>query len=115
MIDDTDAIFALVRELYPICRSITGNGVRETLRVLSRHLPLEIREVASGTPVLDWTVPREWNIRDAYIKDERGLRVVDFQANNLHVVNYSAPVRARLSLAELQPHLHSLPKQPDLI
>jgi aminopeptidase-like protein len=111
----SEALYALARELYPICRSITGNGVRETLRSLSRHLPLAIREVPSGTRVLDWTVPREWNIRDAYIKDQRGQRLVDFQANNLHVVSYSTPIRATLSLAELRPHLHSLPKEPELI
>lgn len=106
---------ALIEELYPICRSITGNGVRATLARLQADLPLAIHEVASGTPVLDWTVPREWNISDAYIKDARGERVVDFQRHNLHVVSYSTPVRQRMSLAELRPHLHSLPDQPDLI
>jgi len=115
MSEHASELYALVRELYPICRSITGDGVRETLRVIGRFFPLEVREVPSGTPVLDWTVPREWNVRDAYIKDATGTRIVDFQANNLHVVNYSMPVRARLSLSELRPHLHSLPNQPDLI
>jgi aminopeptidase-like protein len=113
--DSGQALYALVRELYPICRSITGNGVRETLRLLAQHLPLEIREVPSGTPVLDWTVPREWNIRDAYVKNAQGERIIDFKVNNLHVVNYSTPVRARLSLSELRLHLHSLPNEPDLI
>jgi aminopeptidase-like protein len=108
-------LFALVQELYPICRSITGDGVRKTLSILSRYLPLSVSEVASGTPVLDWTVPNEWNIRDAYIADASGKRVVDFRAHNLHVVNYSTPVRATMSLAALRPHLHTLPKQPDLI
>lgn len=109
------ALYDLCTELYPICRSITGDGLRQTLRRLGRHLPLTIVEVPSGTPVLDWTVPPEWNIRDAYIKNARGERVVDFQAHNLHVMNYSAPVTTRLSLAELRPHLFSLPEQPDVI
>jgi aminopeptidase-like protein len=108
-------LFALVQELYPICRSITGDGVRKTLSILSRTLPLSVSEVASGTQVLDWTVPNEWNIRDAYIADAGGKRVVDFRAHNLHVVNYSTPVRATMSLAALRPHLHTLPEQPDLI
>ena len=115
MTDAASELEALIRELYPICRSITGNGVRETLGILARSVPLEIREVPSGSAVLDWTVPREWNIREAYIQDERGQRIVDFRVNNLHVVNYSTPVRARLSLEELLPHLHTLPKTPDLI
>jgi len=102
-------------ELYPICRSITGGGIRETLERLQQVIPLEISEVRSGTQVFDWEVPKEWNIRDAYIKDARGIRIVDFQRSNLHVVNYSTPVCAAMSLAELQPHLHTLPKQPDLI
>lgn len=108
-------LMALINELYPICRSITGAGVRETLQILSRHIPLAIREVPSGTAVLDWVVPREWNIRDAYIKNSAGQRVVDFRSSNLHVVSYSVPVRATLSLAELRPHLHALPQQPDAI
>jgi aminopeptidase-like protein len=106
---------ALIEELYPICRSITGNGVRQTLEVLARHAPLTVSEVPSGTDVLDWTVPREWNIKDAWIKNAAGERVVDFRASNLHVVSYSVPVRGRFSLAELRPRLHSLPQQPDLI
>ena len=112
---DPRALYALIEELYPICRSITGNGVRETLGVLARYLPLSVSEVPSGEKVLDWTVPDEWNIRDAYIADTRGRRVVDFRAHNLHVLNYSVPVRARMSRDELRPHLHSLPEQPDLI
>ena len=79
----------LIAELYPICRSITGDGVRETLRQIGQHIPLSVHEVASGTPVFDWTVPQEWNIRDAYIKDASGKRVVDFKRSNLHVVNYT--------------------------
>jgi len=109
------AIHSLIRELYPICRSITGDGMRQTLARLKREIPLEIREVPSGTKVFDWTVPREWNIRDAYVKNSRGERVIDFRRHNLHVVSYSAPIRATMSLAQLRPHLHSLPDQPDLI
>jgi aminopeptidase-like protein len=108
-------IYDLARKLYPICRSITGDGLRRTLDILGREVPLAIREVPSGTRVFDWTVPREWNIRDAYIKNAQGERVVDFQRSNLHVVNYSIPIHARMSLAELRPHLHSLPEHPDWI
>jgi aminopeptidase-like protein len=109
------SLYRLVEELYPICRSITGDGVRQTLDILGRYVPLQRTELPSGTPILDWTVPKEWNIRDAYIKDASGRRVVDFQQSNLHVVNYSAPVRGTFSLAALRPHLFSLPEQPDLI
>ncbi len=105
-----------IARLQPICRSITGDGVRETLRLIGEQIPLECHEVASGTPVLDWTVPPEWNIRDAYIKDASGRRVVDFARSNLHVVSYSIPVAPRwISRAELEPHLHSLPDRPDWI
>ena len=105
----------LIAELYPICRSITGNGFRETLRAVHRYIPLEVNEVPTGTPVFDWTVPKEWNIRDAYIKNSRGERVVDFQKSNLHVLNYSPPIKIKLSLAELKPHLFSLPEHPDWV
>lgn len=110
-----EEIHALITELYPICRSITGDGVRETLKRLGGRIPLEVHEVPTGTPVFDWTVPKEWNIRDAYIKDGRGNRVVDFQASNLHVVSYSVPVHRRMTLEELAPHLHTLPEHPDWI
>jgi aminopeptidase-like protein len=110
-----EELLGLMRELYPICRSISGDGVRQTLDVLGRYVPLQRREVPSGTPVLDWVVPNEWNIRDAWIKDGQGRRVVDFQASNLHVVSYSAPVRGRFTLSELRPRLHTLPAQPDAI
>lgn len=109
------ALYQLMEELYPICRSITGNGVRETLAIIGRRIELDVHEVASGTEVLDWTVPNEWNIKDAWIKNERGERVVDFKQHNLHVVNYSVPVRARMALAELRPRLHTLPDRPDSI
>ncbi|GAA0361377.1 DUF4910 domain-containing protein [Microbispora corallina] len=106
---------ALVRRLYPLCRSITGDGVRRTLEIVSESIPLEISEVPTGTQVLDWTIPKEWNIRDAYIKDASGARVVDFAVSNLHVVGYSVPVSATMTLDELRPRLHTLPDQPDLV
>jgi aminopeptidase-like protein len=108
-------IYALMRELYPICRSITGDGFRQTLARLKKEIPLEVHEVPSGTKVFDWTVPREWNIRDAYVKNSSGERVIDFRQHNLHVVNYSVPMHRKMSLAQLRPHLHTLPDQPDLI
>jgi aminopeptidase-like protein len=107
--------YDFVRELYPICRSITGAGVRETLDRVARRIPLELHEVPSGTPVFDWQVPQEWNIRDAYVKAPDGRRVIDFNAHNLHVVSYSTPVRATMTLTELRPHLHTLPDAPDRI
>src|SRR6266852_8065623 len=110
-----ESMYELVRELYPSCRSITGNGVRETLRRVGEYIPLEVHEVPSGTRVFDWTVPKEWNIRDAYVKNSSGERVIDFRRHNLHVVNYSVPVQRKMSLAQLRPHLHTLPDQPDLI
>lgn len=110
-----DEIHALAAALYPICRSITGNGVRETLALLRAHVDLDIVEVPSGTAVFDWTVPKEWNLRAAHITNSRGERIVDTARSNLHVVNYSTPVRFRMSLAELRPHLHSLREQPDLV
>lgn len=108
-------LYALIRRLYPICRSITGNGVRETLSIIKEHIPLEIHEVPTGTPVFDWVIPKEWNIRDAWIKNGKGERVVDFKKSNLHVVSYSVPVHTTLKLAELKKHLHSLPDYPDWI
>jgi aminopeptidase-like protein len=113
--DIGDEIFALAAKIYPICRSITGNGVRDTLRELNRHIALEIHEVPTGTAVFDWTIPCEWNIRDAYIKTEQGEKIVDFAQSNLHVMSYSIPVRQRISLSVLKEHLHTLPGQPDLI
>jgi aminopeptidase-like protein len=106
---------ALIGALYPICRSITGNGVRRSLRLLRETIPLALREIVSDTPVFDWTVPDEWNIRDAYIMNEAGERLVDFRKSNLHVLNYSVPVNRTMSLAELRPHLFTLPEAPDWI
>lgn len=109
------AMHALIRDLFPICRSITGEGFRDSLRELAQLVPISLSDVATGTPVFDWTVPKEWNIRDAWIADSSGRRVVDFRNSNLHVVSYSVPVRARMSLTELKPRLHTLPEQPDVI
>ena len=114
-VDVGDEIYRVIRELYPLCRSITGNGVRETLSIIKKQIPLQIHEIPTGTQVLDWTVPREWNISDAYVKDSRGDRVIDFQTSNLHVVNYSVPIKRRMSLAELRSHLFTLPDHPDWI
>jgi aminopeptidase-like protein len=108
-------MYQLVSELYPICRSITGNGVRTTLRILQKNIPLEIREVPSGTHVFDWTVPKEWNIKSAWVRDSQGEKVIDFEKSNLHVLNYSIPVRAKLTLEELKQHLFTLPEHPDWI
>ncbi|MBI5667973.1 MAG: DUF4910 domain-containing protein [Chloroflexi bacterium] len=109
------AMYALIAQLYPVCRSITGNGFRTTLDTLRQHIPLTVYEVPSGTPVFDWTVPKEWNITDAYVKNSKGERVIDFQRSNLHVVNYSVPVRTTMTLDELKPHLFTLPEYPDWI
>ncbi len=108
-------IHALVRDLFPICRSIAGEGLRETLRELQRRIDLTIHEVPTGTRVFDWVIPKEWTIRDAYIRNAAGERVVDFRASNLHVMNYSVPVRASLDLAALREHIFTLPDQPDAI
>lgn len=105
----------LVAELYPLCRSITGEGVRDTLRLIQQRIPLEMSEVPSGTQVFDWTVPLEWNVSDAYIKNQAGKRVVDFKANNLHLMSYSTPLQARMRLNDLKPHLFSLPDHPEWI
>jgi aminopeptidase-like protein len=108
-------MFDLVARCYPICRSITGNGVRETLRLIGDVIPLKVHEVPSGTQVFDWQVPDEWNITQAYIKDPDGKKIVDFKALNLHVLNYSVPVNRRLSLSELKEHIFTIPEQPDLV
>jgi aminopeptidase-like protein len=109
------ALHAFAAELYPICRSITGAGLRKTLNLIGRHIDLEIIEVPTGTRVFDWEVPLEWNIEDAYVLDADGHRVVDFRSHNLHVVNYSEPIHATMSLDSLDPHLHSLPANPQWI
>ena len=109
------SMLALIRELYPITRSITGPGLRATVARLSQLVPLQVSEVPSGTKIFDWTVPDEWSIEDAFLEAEGGERVIDLKSSNLHVVGYSAPVDATLTLAELRPHLFSLPEHPDWI
>ena len=110
-----DRMHALATRLFPICRSITGDGVRETLHAVAERIPLELHEVPSGTQVLDWTVPDEWSIRDAYVATTGGDRVVDFRESNLHVVGYSEPVRAEMTLNELRPRLHVHDAEADWI
>lgn len=108
-------MYKLVKRLFPICRSITGNGVRKTLNIIQEKIPITQKEIASGTKVFDWTVPDEWNIKDAYVKDEKGNRIIDFKKSNLHIVGYSIPFRGKLSLKELKEHLYTLPEQPEVI
>lgn len=108
-------MYDLIRELYPICRSITGRGFRESLRIIGRQIPLEVTEVPTGAKVLDWEVPKEWDILDAYVKDPSGRKIIDFQQSTLHVVSYSAPIRRTMPLSELKQHLFSLPDRPDWI
>src|SRR5258708_33000626 len=110
-----EELLQFAREFFPICRSITGEGLRQTLSMIGRRVPVQIVNVPTGTPVLDWTIPKEWNIRDAYIKNPNGDRIVDFQSCKLHVLNYSAPIHAKMPLSELKPHLFTLPEHPDWI
>lgn len=108
-------IYNLIKDLFPICRSLTGDGLRETLRVIKEYIPIKIYEVPTGTKVFDWTIPREWNIKDAYVMDEAGRKIIDFKKNNLHLLGYSVPVDKTVGRAELQKHLYSLPEQPEAI
>ena len=105
----------LMQRLYPFCRSLTGDGVRATFHELEDEIPIARTEIPSGTKVFDWVVPDEWNIREAYVTDARGTRVVDFRNSSLHVVSYSEPVRTTLPLEALRKRLHTLPDQPDLV
>lgn len=118
-ISDSEAIGREMHErmgrLYPISRSITGDGVRETLAILQEVAPIEVREVPTGTEVFDWRVPREWNPRAAYIRSPDGSILGDFRESNLHLVGYSAPIHQTMPLDELSEHLHSLPEHPDWI
>src|SRR5262249_40883771 len=106
---------SLITELFPICRSITGDGVRETLPILEREIPLEVHNVPTGTPVFDWFVPKEWNVRSAFIKGPDGREVVDFADSNLHLVSYSTPFHGKLSLEQLKPHLFTIPDRPEWV
>jgi aminopeptidase-like protein len=110
-----EEVYALAAELFPICRSITGNGVRQSFELLAPYVDLQLSEVPTGTQVFDWVVPREWNIREGWINGPDGRRVVDFSDSNLHVLNYSTPVRARLGLDELRPHLFTHPDEPAFV
>lgn len=111
-----DSIYSLATRLWPISRSITGDGVRKTLSILKEHLPaLKVHEVPSGTKAFDWEIPKEWNIREAWIEGPDGRRIADFSEHNIHLVSYSVPVDKAMSLEELQPHLHSLPDLPEAI
>jgi aminopeptidase-like protein len=108
-------MYRRIAEMYPICRSITGNGLRKTLAILGEAVPVELHEVPTGKKVFDWTIPKEWNVRDAWIRDPRGRKIVDFRNSNLHLVNYSVPVRGKMPLSELKAHLFTLPGHPGWI
>lgn len=108
-------MYGLMEKLYPICRSITGNGVRQTLAEIKNHIDLQIHEISTNTQVFDWTIPKEWNITDAYIADSNGNKIIDFKKSNLHVVSYSIPIRKRMRLAELKSHIHTIPNLPNTI
>lgn len=111
-------LYEIIKELFPICRSITGNGFRESLKIIQGHLPeekIDVYEVPTGTKVFDWEVPEEWNINDAYIQDSSGQKIVDFKENNLHVIGYAASLDTYVNLDGLQEYLYSLPEQPDVI
>lgn len=110
-----EKIYSLIKKLYPIARSITGNGNRITLKAVQKIIPLEIKEVKSGTKVFDWRVPLEWNIKDAYIKDKNGKKIADFKKSNLSIVNYSVPVNKKVDLGQLKKHLYTIPNHPDWI
>ena len=104
-----------MQELFPICRSITGNGVRKTLKILKKEIDLKIVNVPSGTKVFDWKIPYEWNIKDAYVKNSKGERVIDFKKSNVHIMSYSVPINEKMTLEELTPHLYTIPEKPDVI
>jgi aminopeptidase-like protein len=110
-----EEMYRLMERLYPICRSITGGGVRESLKILQEYIPLTVHSVPTGTPVFDWNIPKEWNIRDAYIKNSNGERIVDFRECNLHVINYSVPIKEKVSLSVLKKHTFTIPERPEWI
>lgn len=113
--DFGEKMYSLMEKLYPICRSITGDGVRDTLKIIKEIIPTEIKEVPTGKKVFDWIIPREWNIKDAYIKNSKGEKIVDFKKSNLYVLNYSHPIHKKIRLDEFKDHLYSLPDYPDWI
>jgi aminopeptidase-like protein len=108
-------LYQLINRLFPICRSITGNGVRQSLEIMQEYLPIQVNEVPTGTAIFDWTIPKEWNISDAYIKNRKGEKLVDFNNSNLHVLNYSIPVKGTFSIQELKQHIFSMPEKPEWI
>ncbi|MEJ0032563.1 MAG: DUF4910 domain-containing protein [Bacteroidota bacterium] len=112
---ELDPMMTFISRLFPICRSITGNGVRKTLDIISEIIPLDRYEIPTGTQVFDWTVPKEWNIREAWIKNGNGEKIIDFADSNLHILNYSVPIHKTISLDELKKHVHTIQNQPDLI
>ena len=113
--NSSNEMFQLMKKLYPICRSITGDGVRKTLEIIKKEIPIQIHEVPTGKKVFDWTIPKEWNINDAYIINPDGKKVVDFKESNLHVLNYSIPVNQKISLLELKKHIHTIPEKPNVV
>ncbi|MGZ0087101.1 DUF2172 domain-containing protein [Caldibacillus thermoamylovorans] len=110
-----ELIDQLFDELFPITRSITGEGVRKTISILKKYIPLEMFSVKTGTKVFDWEIPKEWMIKEAWIKDEEGNEIVNMKNHNLHVVNYSIPVNKKMSLEELKPFIHTIPRLPEAI
>lgn len=108
-------IYNLIKELFPICRSLTGNGNRETLNIIKKIIPIDINEENSGKKVYDWTIPKEWNIKDAYIKDKYGKKIIDFKKHNLHVIGYSLPINKKIKFVDLKEHLHYLKENPTWI
>ena len=115
IVNKGNELYSFIKELFPFCRSITGNGTRKTLELIKHHIPLEIKEVLSGTKVFDWVVPKEWNIRDAYIKNLKGEKIIDFKKSNLHILQYSIPIHKKISFNELKNHLYTIEEYPDWI
>jgi len=108
-------MYEIIEKLFPICRSITGNGVRETLNIIKKYIPIEIHEIASGTSVYDWEIPKEWNVKDGYIKNSKGEKIINFKKSNLHVMSYSIPINKKIKVDELKQHVYTLPKFSDRI
>lgn len=116
LLEEGKEMFDLCKKMFPICRSITGDGVRQTLDIIREVVPeFTIHEVPSGTKVFDWTIPKEWNISDGYIENEAGEKIVDFKENNLHVLGYSTPIDVTMPLSELKEHIYTLPDQSEVI